>query len=73
MSSEYRPRQRRRVVRSSPAENIDRSADQPDGRFSNPAEWDGDRRVELDNHDPLADETLSAEDFWREQQPPHHG
>lgn len=61
------------MERSSPAENIDRSADQPDDRFHSATEWDGERQVELDSHDPLAEDTLSAAEFWREQQPPHHG
>lgn len=68
MAGSRRPR--RRVERPSPAENIDRGADLPDTRFTAPAGGDEERTVLLD---PEAEEELRAEDFWREQRPPHHG
>lgn len=67
LTSPRRPR--RRVDRPSPAENIDRSVDFPDGRFNIPG-GDEERTVLLD---PDAEEELQAEEFWKEQQPPHHG
>lgn len=68
MAGSRRPR--RRVERRSPAENIDRSADLPDPRFTESSGGDEERTVLLD---PEAEEELRNEDFWREQRPPHHG
>ncbi|MDO5512682.1 hypothetical protein [Corynebacterium sp.] len=62
-------RSRRRVVRKSDAADIDRNADRPDSLFGNVRAADGEREVILD---PEAEESLSAEEFWREQRPPHY-
>ncbi len=63
-------RARRRAVRPSDAEGIDRSADLPDDRFGVPTTWDSEREVILDDDQaaPLVDD----DEFWREQQPPHY-
>ncbi|QNQ89879.1 hypothetical protein GP475_03870 [Corynebacterium poyangense] len=65
------PRVRRRVVRLSPAEDYDRKADQPthafhDGHYHHDAE----REVLLDLD---SEESLSGEDFWKAEKPPHYG
>ncbi|MGP6175012.1 hypothetical protein [Corynebacterium sp. A21] len=58
------------MERASPAENIDRTADRPDGRFHSTVADDEDRTVILD---PDVEDEPRDEEFWREQQPPHHG
>ena len=71
------PRKRRRVFKQSDSPNYDRTADRAEfvSAFPHEAEaGDAARDVELD------DESLdsgtpdrSSEEFWTEQQPPHHG
>lgn len=68
-SAEHGSRPRRRVVRKSDAPGIDREADRPDTRFVDEGAADGSREVLLD---PEAEESVSAEEFWREQRPPHY-
>lgn len=65
---------RRRAVRQSEAENIDRSMDSPRHGFGTAESRDDERHVELDA-DPAVDDAAeqSAEDFLQEQRPPHHG
>ena len=58
------------MVRKSDAPGIDRNADRPDSLFGDFRAADEEREVVLD---PEAEESLSAEEFWREQRPPHHG
>jgi len=57
------------VVRKSDAPEIDRNADRPDSLFGDVRAADEEREVVLD---PEAEESLSAEEFWREQRPPHY-
>lgn len=59
-------RQRRRVFKSSPAKDYDRTADSP---VSTPS-GDDVREVILD---PEQEDVPTVEEFWKEQQPPHHG
>ncbi|MGD7001856.1 hypothetical protein [Corynebacterium halotolerans] len=73
MSEQSQPRRRRRVVRPSPAENIDRTADLPDDRFRGAGEWDGERIVDLEPEGTHDEDSLSREEFWRGERPPHHG
>lgn len=61
---------RRRVVRLSDAEDMDRSMDRPDHGFANEKPADEQREVLLD---PESEDSLSGDEFWREQRPPHHG
>ncbi|GAB3699428.1 hypothetical protein GCM10027595_13910 [Corynebacterium nasicanis] len=57
------------MVRLSDAPDIDRNADRPDSLFGEVRAVDEEREVILD---PEAEESLSAEEFWREQRPPHY-
>ncbi|WP_040085304.1 hypothetical protein [Corynebacterium humireducens] len=68
MSSRER-RPRRRVVRPSDAPSIDRDADRPDSLFRGARAADEEREVILD---PEIEDSVSAEEFWREQRPPHY-
>lgn len=58
------------MVRKSDAPEIDRNADRPDSLFGDVRAADEEREVILD---PEVEESLPAEEFWREQRPPHHG
>lgn len=57
------------MVRKSDAPDIDRNADRPDPLFRDVRAADEQREVILD---PEAEESLSVEEFWREQRPPHY-
>lgn len=57
------------MVRKSDAPGIDRNADRPDSLVGDVRAADEEREVVLD---PEAEESLSAEEFWREQRPPHY-
>lgn len=57
------------MVRKSDAPEIDRNADRPDSLVGDVRAADEEREVVLD---PEAEESLSAEEFWREQRPPHY-
>ncbi len=57
------------MVRKSDAPGIDRNADRPDSLVGDVRVADEEREVVLD---PEAEESLSAEEFWREQRPPHY-
>lgn len=59
-------KKRRRVFKPSPAEDYDRTADSP---TSSPVGDDA-REVILD---PEHEDVPSGDEFWKEQQPPHHG
>ncbi|ANE03520.1 hypothetical protein [Corynebacterium crudilactis] len=59
-------RQRRRAFRASDAVDYDRTADQPVATSTN----DESREVSLD---PEQDDLPTGMEFWKEQQPPHHG
>ncbi|HJE10972.1 MAG: hypothetical protein Q4F10_08265 [Corynebacterium glutamicum] len=59
-------RQRRRAFRVSDAKDYDRTADSPLESTTN----DDVREVSLD---PEQDDQPTGEEFWKEQQPPHHG
>lgn len=63
-------RERRRIVRPSDAEDIDRSADQPDDSFGTPTSWDNEREVILDDGDTPP--PTENDDFWNEERPPHY-
>lgn len=69
MTSQGQPRKRRRADRPSSAKNIDRSVDRPDDSFGTVTDWDGEREVELDGEEPA----VAGDEFWRDEQPPHHG
>lgn len=56
-------------MRRSDAPDIDRDADGPDSLFSTSRPADEEREVLLD---PETEEALPAEEFWREQRPPHY-
>lgn len=76
MTSQPR-RQRRRVFRQSDAQEYDRSADRPVGQDLASGEGaDAQRIVTLDDAASEGDglqTTERDEDFYRENQPPHHG
>lgn len=65
---------RRRVVRRSDAENIDRSMDSPWHGFEDAETRPDDRHVELDGNGGEAEEGAeSAEELLKQERPPHHG
>lgn len=65
---------RRRVVRRSDAENIDRSMDSPRHGFEDAETRPDDRHVELDGQDVGEDATAeSPEELLEQERPPHHG
>lgn len=76
MTSQSR-RQRRRVFRQSDAPEYDRSADRPVGQDLASGEGaDAQRIVTLDDAAAEGDGAQAAErgeEFYRENQPPHHG
>ncbi|MDR7328836.1 hypothetical protein [Corynebacterium guangdongense] len=74
MSGKEQRSRRRRVVRHSDAEHIDRTMDSPHHEFGEAESRDGERHVELDG-EPDAEDAAeqSAEEFLAEQRPPHHG
>ena len=76
MTSQPR-RQRRRVFRQSDAQEYDRSADRPVGQDLASGEGaDAQRIVTLDDAAAEGDGAQAVErdeDFYRENQPPHHG
>ena len=71
------PRKRRRVFKESDSPNYDRTADRPDFVSAFPAEEEaGDATRSVDFDEEQADAGApdrSSEEFWKEQQPPHHG
>ncbi|NLF90171.1 MAG: hypothetical protein GX570_02315 [Corynebacterium marinum] len=68
-SGERGSRPRRRAVRQSDAPDIDREFDRPGTLFRSVEAADEGREVLLD---PEAEESVSPEEFWREQRPPHY-
>lgn len=76
MTSQPR-RQRRRVFRQSDASEYDRSADSPVGQDLASGEGaDAQRIVTIDDAAAESDGAQAAErgeEFYRENQPPHHG
>ncbi len=74
MSGKERRSTRRRVVRRSDAEYIDRSMDSPHHAFGEEESRDSERHVELDGDAGIADvEEQSVEEFLTQERPPHHG
>ena len=57
------------MVRASDAPGIDWDADRPDSLFGTVRAADDEREVILD---PEVEDSVSAEEFWREQRPPHY-
>lgn len=76
MSDGAKQRRRRRVVRPSPAVDIDRSVDSAESWIDlkapkeSTSAADDERIVELD---PEAEDAPSHEQFLAEEIPPHHG
>lgn len=60
---------KRRAFKPSRTPDYDRKADRPD--FVSAFDADGERVVPVD--DDVSDEPANAEEFYREQVPPHHG
>lgn len=71
MGESRTPRRRRRVTKKSPAGDYDRSMDAPGGPIheADSRGKDGARPVELDEDAP----TLSGEELYLNERPPHHG
>lgn len=61
---------KRRAFKPSRTPDYDRKADRPD--FVSAFDADGERVVPVDD-DAVTDEPANAEEFYREQVPPHHG
>ena len=74
MSGKEQRSRRRRVVRHSDAEHIDRTMDSPHHGFAEGESRDAERHVELEG-DPATEDAAeqSVEEFLAEQRPPHHG